>query len=50
MAMQQQTPGHLAYERDRAKQPLYHDGTRRPAWADLWSVARLSWERNPTDR
>lgn len=40
--------GQAAYERDLAKQPLYHDGTPRPAWSALWPVARWSWERDPT--
>lgn len=42
--------GQLAYERDVARKPTYHDGTPRPAWESLDDVKRLSWERNPTDR
>jgi hypothetical protein len=44
------TPGRAAYERDLAKRPLYHDGSKRPAWAQLDPVAQWSWQRNPTDR
>jgi hypothetical protein len=44
------TPGQRAYERDLARQPSYHDGKPRPAWSDLWDVAKWSWDRNPTDR
>jgi hypothetical protein len=43
-------PGQLAYERDVAKTLKYHDGSARPQWSELDSVARWSWERNPTDR
>jgi hypothetical protein len=31
------------YEADRARRPLYHDGTPRPEWARLSSIARESW-------
>jgi hypothetical protein len=40
--------GQQAYEADLRRQPLYHDGTPRPAWASLWRVAQDSWNRNPT--
>lgn len=43
-------PGRRAYERDLARQPLYHDRTPRPSWDALPEIARWSWERNPTDR
>lgn len=44
------TPGQLAYERDVAIQPLYHDGTQRRTWEQVSDHIRQSWERNPTDR
>jgi hypothetical protein len=47
---ERKTPGQLAYERDLARKPLYHDGSARPTWADLWAAAKDSWERNPNDR
>ena len=50
METQQTTPGQRAYEQDRATLPLYHDGSRRPPWSGLWSAARWSWERDPTQR
>ena len=42
--------GQAAYERDLAKQPTYHDGTRRPSWNQLDELTQWSWQRNPTDR
>ncbi len=48
--MHTKTNGQLAYERDVAHTPCYHDGHPRPSWADLSSYAQWSWERNPTDR
>ena len=42
--------GQVAYERDVAREPLYHDGTPRSTWSELEDVARESWERNPTVR
>lgn len=42
--------GQLAYERDLAAQPTYHDGRPRVPWDRLCFAARWSWERNPTDR
>jgi len=48
--MEIMTPGRAAYERDLAKRPLYHDGSKRRTWLQLDAVARWSWERNPTDR
>jgi hypothetical protein len=44
------TAGRAAYERDLAKTPRYHDGSKRPSWDKLSDIARDSWERNPTDR
>ena len=44
------SPGQVAYERDVAREPLYHDGTPRSTWAGLDDTARESWERNPTVR
>lgn len=44
------TPGQTAYEEDLRRQPLYHDGGRRPSWAELDPWARPSWEKNPTPR
>jgi hypothetical protein len=40
----------MAYERDVAREPFYHDGTPRSTWAGLDEIARESWERNPTVR
>ena len=40
--------GRAAYEADCRAKPLYHDGTKRPAWDALWSLAQWSWIRNPT--
>ena len=42
--------GQVAYERDVAREPLYHDGTSRATWVGLDDIARESWERNPTVR
>lgn len=39
--------GAAAYEAHRALVPLYHDGTNRPSWDNLSSIARWSWERTP---
>lgn len=48
--MKTKTYGKLAYERDVEHTPRYHDGSQRPSWDGLSSVAQWSWERNPTDR
>ena len=37
--------GREAYERDVARRPNYHDGTRRAPWHMLSPIARWSWER-----
>ena len=42
--------GQVAYERDVAREPLYHDGTPRSTWSGLEDIARESWEKNPTVR
>ena len=47
--VQAKSAGQLAYERDLARHPLYHNGRPRPQWAALWEFARWSWERNPSD-
>jgi len=44
------TPGELAYNEDVRRQPTYHTGERRPAWAALETYAKQSWERDPTPR
>ena len=44
------SPGQVAYERDVAREPFYHDGTPRSIWSKLSDIARDSWERNPTAR
>jgi len=44
------TAGQIAYDADLAATPTYADGGKRPAWQELWEVARWSWERNPTGR
>ncbi len=40
--------GQLAYERDIARFPRYHDGGLRPTWESLDRHAKPTWERNPT--
>lgn len=48
--MSENTPGQLAYEADVAECPTYHDGAPRKTWAQLDTVLRETWERNPTPR
>lgn len=45
-----QPPGELAYNEDVRRRPTYHTGERRPAWAQLDTRAKWSWERDPTPR
>jgi hypothetical protein len=44
------TIGQVAYEDDLQTQPLYHDGSKRPAWDELSCHAKWSWHNNPTAR
>lgn len=44
------TAGQLAYEADYKITPTYPDGGKRATWEQLDSVAKWSWERNPTPR
>ena len=44
------SPGRVAYERDVAREPFYHDGKPRCSWSELDDIARESWERSPTVR
>ena len=37
--------GQLAYEEDLKRTPTYHDGSLRPSWKGLSSVAKWSWNR-----
>ncbi len=37
--------GQAAYEASLAACPTYHDGSPRPAWEKLCTVARQSWEK-----
>jgi hypothetical protein len=40
--------GQQAYEAYLRRQPLYHDGTPRPARCCLWRVAQDIWNCSPT--
>lgn len=44
------TEAESAYECDRMRRPTYHDGSARPAWADLSPAVQGTWHRNPTAR
>jgi len=46
----EKTPGQRAYEEDCRRRPNYDDGRPRPAWGQLWPLARTTWEKNPTPR
>ena len=39
-----------AYECDRLREPVYHNGQARPAWHDLPDYVRANWRQNPTPR
>jgi hypothetical protein len=41
------SPGQIAYDKDVAERPLYHDGAPRAAWERLSEIARYSWEYQP---
>lgn len=44
------TPGQIAYEADLALCPRYPDGAPRRTWTQLDTLARSTWEKNPTPR
>lgn len=50
MTTQTMSPGALAYAADCARLPFHHDGTVRPAWAELCRAVRNNWERHPAPR
>lgn len=45
-----QMTGRDAYEADRTRQPLYHDGKPRPDWDHLSEIAKWSWNRPVSDK
>lgn len=44
------TRGQIAYELDVLARPNYDDDTPRPPWEKICAIAKVSWERNPTQR
>jgi len=38
------TPGQIAYAKDVAQRPLYHDGSPRKAWENHTDAIRSWWE------
>jgi hypothetical protein len=44
------TLGEKSYNIELLMQPNYYDGKPRPMWENLNSLAKWSWERNPTVR
>ncbi len=42
--------GQIAYERDVAIKPHYHDKTPRKTWQQLGGLEQSTWERNPTPK
>ena len=50
MMSETKTPGQLAYEEDVRRCPEYSPGKPRKTWAEIGTIARQSWENNPTPR